>query len=162
MGPMALRAVVLGLALVLAGCAGQLQPLPPARPVPDLRGTWSGTWGGTPVTLVVVEQNEVAGRGGLHVGPVPVDAILRSARDQSVSGVITVARGREAVSASVDGRLGHLGGRVALVLEAATPAGTQTLVLSGVADDRLAGTGQSTFAWGPRGPVELKRRAPTR
>src|SRR5262249_25084887 len=55
-------------ALLGAGAA----PPPLTNPVglmPDLRGTWTGTWGGAPVTLVILEQRDAEPVDGLTVGP---------------------------------------------------------------------------------------------
>jgi hypothetical protein len=151
-------ALGLGLVLLLAGCAG-LEPLPAAAPVPDLRGTWSGSWGGTPMSLVIVEQGDVGGRSGVYVGPVPVDAVVGGRRDPSIWGVITFDVAGQPVSTGVTGRLGRYTGRIAMVLEAALPDGIQRLLLQRVEPERLVGHGESTFAWGPEGRVELTRRA---
>ena len=153
-GPM--RRVALAVVLLLAGCAG-LEPLPPTVPVPDLRGTWTGSWGGTPVSLVIVEQGDVGGSSGVYVGPLPVDAVFGGRRDPSVWGVITCTVRGQPVSASVQGRLGRLTGGTAIVLEASVPDGVQRLVLNRVAPERLEGHGDSSFAWGPEGRVELTR-----
>ena len=150
--------VALAVVLLLAGCAG-LEPLPPTVPVPDLRGTWTGSWGGTPVRLVIVEQGDVGGRSGVYVGPVPVDAVVGGRRDPSVWGVLTFTVRGEPVSTSVQGRLGRLTGSTAIVLEATVPDGVQRLVLNRVQAERLEGHGDSTFAWGPEGRVELTRVA---
>ena len=148
--------VALGVVLALAGCTG-LEPLPPTVPVPDLRGTWSGSWGGAPMSLVIVEQAEIGGPSGVYVGPIPVDSVLGGRRDPSVSGVITYTVRGQPVSASVNGRLGRLTGRTSMVLETAVPDGVQRLVLDRVEPERLAGYGDSTFAWGPDGRIELTR-----
>ncbi|MGH7391144.1 MAG: hypothetical protein ACREM3_17055 [Candidatus Rokuibacteriota bacterium] len=144
------------LVLAPAGCAQtvDLAPPPPATEVPDLRGTWTGTWGGAPVRLVVSEQKELGDYSGVSVGPVQV----LGRRLPGVSGVITSTIAGAPVTARVDGWLGYRGGRLTLLLNATTPDGRQQLVLARAADDRWAGHGESDFAWGPQGPVELRRQ----
>jgi hypothetical protein len=73
--------------------------------------------------------------------------------------VLTSTIRGEAVSAPAQGWLGHdATGRLTLLLESDSPAGFQYLTLARVDRDRLAGSGQSTFTWGPRGPAELTRQ----
>ncbi len=146
------RRLVLGLALLLTGCAAPLPtPLPPSAPVPTLRGTWIGTWGGTPLTLVVIEQEEFDAYSGLYLGPLQ----LLGRRVPGVSGVMTSTIGANPVSVSVQGWLGSTGSGLALVLTARTMYGFQSLTLTLVETERLAGMGESDFPWGPRGVVAL-------
>lgn len=152
-----LPAVGLG-TLLLGGCGvvpPQVAPPPAPAAVPDLRGTWTGTWGGTAVTLVLIEQVELGAYSGLSLGPVQ----LLGRRVPSVSGVMTSTIRGEAVSVNVQGWLGTLAGTLALVVTASPPAGSQQLTFTRVEPDRLVGAGESDFAWGPHGPVEVLRRS---
>lgn len=138
--------------LLAAACATAVPRLSPAAgALPDLRGTWSGTWGGTPLALRVLEQG---GHGGssLEVGPWP----LFETGLEGVSGTMTYTSAGEALSVGVRGRLGEAGGRLTLVIE---PVQTDapTLVLTVAGPDRLEGTGVSRLAWHPQGQVELSR-----
>ena len=154
------KLIRLGLALALAGCAsGPAVPPPPAMapPPPDFRGTWMGTWGGAPLTLVVTEQAELGAYSGLYLGPLQV----LGQRVPGVSGVMTSTVAGKPVSASVKGWLGSSGAAVTLLLQARTPHGTQQLTLTRGLADRLVGKGESDFPWGPRGDVELSRRPAT-
>jgi hypothetical protein len=150
----------LALVLVLAGCAGGLAPptpLPgPTTAIPDLRGTWAGTWGGTPLTLVLVEHKEFGGSPGIYLGPVR----LLGQPVPGVSGVMTCTVEGHPVSASVQGWLGSSGGALTLVLNARTLHGSQWLTLI-PREEHLSGTGESEFRWGPRGRVQLIRRPAT-
>jgi hypothetical protein len=146
--------------LILAGCAGTSEPggpqLPSTLAVPDLRGTWTGTWGGTPLTLVVLEQKEVDTRSGVYVGPVQV----LGQRVPGVVGVMTSVIDGSRVSASVEGWLTTSArGGLALLLSTRTLEGRQWLTLAIVESHRLVGRGESEFRWGPRGAVELIRSA---
>ena len=46
------RTLIVVLALLLVSCASEPRLEQPAGVVPDVRGTWQGTWGGAPVTLL--------------------------------------------------------------------------------------------------------------
>jgi hypothetical protein len=145
-------------ALVAAGCATSEPLAPPAAVVPDLRGTWTGTWGGTPLTLIVTDQQSGHGESGLVLGPWQV----LGEPYPTVSGVLTSSIGGAMVSTRLEGLVGDAGGRLVLTVRARSSAGDQRLRLRLVAPDRLEGDGDSQYAWGPRGPVQLARppRAP--
>ncbi len=145
-------------AVVITGCASESQPVPPAPPaitIPDLRGTWSGTWGGTPLTLLVIEQHETGAYSGFYLGSVP----LLGQRVPNVNGVMTSTIRGDAVSISIEGWFGYANAGLILLVKGATSDGTQQLMLTRVDPERLAGTGESSFRWGPRGSVELTRRS---
>jgi hypothetical protein len=124
--------------------------------VPDLRGTWSGTWGGGPVTLVVTEQTAGHGESGVVLGPWQVlGEVYPLAR-----GVLTSTIRGQPVSTHMTGRLSDSGGGVILTVLARSPAGEQWLRLRLVGADRLEGMGESQMPWGPQGPALLIRREP--
>jgi hypothetical protein len=149
------RAVVL-LVLALSGCAETVDQAPPpaVTDVSDLRGTWEGTWGGAPVQLVIVEQHELGDYSGVYFGPVQV----LGRRRPGVTGVLTSTIAGAPVSVNVEGWLGNINGKLALLLRAATRSGLQQLTLARTAEDRWTGRGESDFAWGPQGPIEIVRR----
>ena len=149
---MTLGALVVALALGLAACAPQPFLAPPLEPVPDLRGTWRGTWAGAPVTLVVIEQGGVTTQGGVSIGAWPVSGTPL----ETVGGVFTFPSNGAPITVNVRGRLGHLDGNLALVVDALT-RDVRQLVLAPVAEDRLVGGGKSNLGWEPFGPVELTR-----
>lgn len=149
----------LGVVLLLAACS-TAPPLPPPIPlapaaVGTLIGTWTGMWGGTPATLVIVEQNVVPASSGVYVGPVQV----LGQPVPGVSGVLTSLIGGAPKAVNVQGYLGSAGGRLALVLTADAIDGRQYLTLTRTDDGRLAGTGHSDFPWGPQGTVLLAPHA---
>jgi hypothetical protein len=137
--------------LALAAC----QSVPPAPPPAseDLRGLWEGTWGGTPLSLLVTEHRDLEAPSGIFVGPFQV---LGQARP-GVVGILTYTQRGEALSVNFEGRLGGAGAARTLVIIAHPTSGRLQLSLRR-AEDRLAGAGESEFWWGPRGPVELRRR----
>lgn len=141
--------------LALAACAQTVDvaPPPPVTAVPDLRGTWAGTWGGAPVRLVITEQRELGDYAGIYLGP--VQALGR--RRPGVAGVLTSAIAGAPVSVNAEGWLGYVNGGLALLLHATTPSGSQRLTLARTADDRWSGRGESDFAWGSQGAIEMVR-----
>jgi hypothetical protein len=151
-------AVVL-LVVTLSGCARpvDLAAPPPVTAVPDLRGTWTGAWGGAPAQLIIVEQHELGDYAGIYLGPVQV----LGRRRPGVSGVLTSTIAGAPVSANAEGWLGYVNGRLTLLLRATTLSGAQQLTLARTADDRWTGRGESDFPWGPQGPIEIARRTVT-
>jgi hypothetical protein len=136
------------LLLALARC-GPVPASPAGMVVPDLRGTWAGTWGGRPMTLLIRDQQDSGGEGGVYLGSWQVLGDTRPA----VSGVLTFTLRESSVSTGMHGRLGFAGG-VTLVIEANPADGRQELVLKH-RDGQLSGSGTSAFPWGPQGAIDL-------
>jgi hypothetical protein len=153
-----MRYPVVALALLVAGCAAGPPVASPAVAAPDLRGTWSGTWGGAPLTVIVIEQRTGHGESGLVIGPWQV----LGEHYPTVSGVMTSSIRGEMVSTHMDGLVSDAGGRLVITVRARSAAGDQRMTLRLVDADRLEGAGDSQFSWGPRGPVQLARRAQPR
>jgi hypothetical protein len=153
-----MRLLVVALTLVVAGCATSQVVPPPAASVPDLRGAWTGTWGGAPLTVLVTEQRNGHGDSGLVIGPWQV----LGQQYPTVSGVLTTSIRGEMVSTHMDGLLADSGGRLVVTVRARSAAGDQRLTLRLIATDRLEGAGDSQYAWGPQGPVQLARTAQPR
>jgi hypothetical protein len=120
---------------------------------PDLRGYWTGTWGGEPLTLLVTEQTIAPGESGVVLGPWQV----LGERYPTVAGVLTSTVRGERVSTHVDGLISQSGGAPVLSLRARSAAGDQRITLRLVDRDRLQGSGDSQYRWGPRGPAQLTR-----
>jgi len=147
---------LLVVAALLGACSTAPPPLAtPAGRLPDLRGTWTGTWAGTPVTLVILDQSDAAPVEGVSVGPWQVFG----RNLPGVSGILTVKIRSEMVSINVQGRLGTSNGRLALELVPATVNGGW-ISLTRLGENRMIGTGVGQMSWEPRGPVELIRRPP--
>ena len=153
-----MRLLVVALGLVVVGCAASQVAPPPAVSAPDLRGTWIGTWGGAPLTVLVIEQRSGHGDSGLVIGPWQV----LGQQYPTVSGVLTASIRGEMVSTHMDGLLSDSGGRLVVTVRARSAAGDQRLTLRLVAPDRLEGMGDSQYVWGPQGPVQLARQAQPR
>ena len=150
-----MRGLVAALVL-LAGCATSPPVGPPASTAPDLRGTWTGTWGGTPLTLVVTEQREGHGESGVVLGQWQ---LLGQVYPTAV-GVLTSTIDGELVSTHMEGLVSGPPNAIVVRVQARSPAGEQWLSLRLVAADRLEGVGESQAPWGPRGPAQLVRTAP--
>ena len=127
-------------------------PPPAGQVVPDLRGTWAGTWAERPMTLLLLQLAEFP-VGSVYIGPWTPFA----QRELGLSGVLTYAVRDEAISVNVRGRFAVANGRPALVLDPLTANGQQ-IMLTRVERDYMSGVGTSRATWEPSGPVELVRR----
>jgi hypothetical protein len=145
--------------VLLAGCATPppLVPSPPGTAPPDLRGRWIGSWSGDPTSLLIMEQRDVAADGGLYVGTL----VVLGEQLPGFTGILTSTVRGTPVSANAWGWIGYLDGRLTLRVRADTSEGIHllTLVREG---DRLVGEGESSYRWGPQGPVILLRESPPR
>jgi hypothetical protein len=146
------RARVVLLLLLLSGCATGPVLAPPSGDIPDLRGTWRGTWAATPVTLVVIEQGGTARQGGISIGPWPITG----AGLPTFSGVLTYVSNGRPVTVNVQGRFGDWEDGLTVVVDALT-ADRQQLVITHIAANHLHGFGTSRLDWDPRGPLDLTR-----
>jgi hypothetical protein len=150
---------VLGCLLLVAvtGCESARSSAPPPRaayePVGELTGTWTGTWGGMPVTLLIAEHTEGASYSGLYVGP----WLVAGGSYPGISGILTYERSGSQASMRFNGWI-HSSRPFVAVLVAEPPDGPLRLRLQGAGPGRLTGEGQSTFRWGPHGPVALAHR----
>ncbi len=147
--------LVVALTALLGACSTMTPLTMPAGPAPDLRGTWTGTWGGAPLTLLVLEQHEASPGDGVSLGSWHV----LGRELPGVSGVLTFTVRGEPISVNVQGRLGDSNRKLTLVLEPVTVNGGQ-ITLTRLGEHRLAGVGTSQMSWEPQGPVELVRQAP--
>ena len=139
--------------LLTAGCVVTPPVGPPAVSPPDLRGTWIGTWGGTPLHFVVIDQQIGTGDSGVVIGSWQ----LLGQYYPTVNGVMTTTIGGEAVSTNMTGQIAQWGEGFALVLRGRSSAGDQEMRVRLVEADRVVGEGQSQYAWGPQGAVQAVR-----
>jgi hypothetical protein len=144
------------LTAAIAGCAEPLMTpaaslAPPAGPIPDLAGTWSGLWSGHPARLVIMQQGETS-TSGVNLGPWPV----LGRRLRGVAGVLTFASGGQPTTVHVRGYFGDSGGRPTLVLESVATDGP-SFTLTQVSPERLTGVGTPAMPWQPRGSIDLQR-----
>jgi hypothetical protein len=153
-------ALILGVALLIAAAACEsarsaAPPPPPTSydPVGELIGTWRGTWGGTPLTLVIAEHSEGAPYSGLYFGP----WLVSGGSYPGIAGILTYARGDSAISTQCKGWI-YSSRPFTLLLVAAPLDGQLHVRLRGAGAGELTGEGQSEFRWGPQGRVELRRR----
>ena len=152
----AILVLVSAIVIGLAGCESSRPAPPPVisyEAIGELRGIWTGTWGGTPLTLSIVDENESAPYSGLYFGP----WLIAGQRYAGISGIVTYSSDGSPSSAQFTGWIYSLRPFTAFIL-AEPPAGQLDLRLKGAGPGRLAGEGRSTFRWGPRGSIELTRR----
>jgi hypothetical protein len=148
-----------------AGAAGAQQPAPPAAAPPtwpDLSGTWKGTWGGAPTTLVIFKRSEGAFVSQALGGMYSFAQQVVGQGDSDVVGTLTTDGRAGPISVSAAGRMGTFNNRLTLVLNAQPGFGIrdyQELVFTTVTPEQLSGTGTSTMQWGPAGEISLKRQA---
>jgi hypothetical protein len=146
-----------------AGATGAQQPAPPPpapQGWPDLSGTWKGTWGGAPTTLVIFKRSEAAFVGQALGGMYSFAQSVVGQNDGEVRGTLWTDGTAGPLSVSTSGRLGVFNSRLTLVLNARPGFGIndfQELVFTTVTPQQLAGSGNSTMQWGPAGPIDLKR-----
>jgi len=148
------------LALLAAACTTGTplpQPPPPGSGaiLGDLRGSWRGTWGGAPAALLITDQQTSAGYSGLYVGSYQVLGHERP----GVSGILTSEINKDQTSVPARGWFGGAPGQLTLRIVADSPSGQQRLTLRPDGPNRLVGMGESSFRWGPSGPIELTRQS---
>lgn len=141
-------------ALLLAGCVVTPPVGPPAVSPPDLRGTWIGTWGGTPLRIVVLDQHIGTGDSGVVIGSWQILGQYYP----TVNGTMTTTIGGEAISTNMTGLIAETRQGYSLTLHGRSTAGDQEMRVRLVEDDLLEGAGQSQYAWGPQGLVQAARR----
>src|SRR5262247_3371386 len=112
--------------LLLAGCVVTPPVGPPAVSPPDLRGTWIGTWGGTPLRIVVLDQQISTGGSGVVLGSWQ----LLGQYYPTVNGIMTTTIGGEAISTNMTGLIAQAGQGYALTLRGRSSAGDQELRVS--------------------------------
>jgi len=151
------RLIIVLVAALASGClVGPPLPPAPSGPVPDLVGTWRGTWGGQPAALLISEQTADSGYSGIFLGGYQLGGPHRP----GIAGVLTSTIRNEVVSARAEGWVGNdATGRLLVTVQSESPAGLQWLTLTRVSPAELQGTGESSFSWGPRGPARLTRQA---
>jgi hypothetical protein len=155
---MRLAVGLVALALLTAGCTtGTALPQPPppgsGSTLSDIRGSWRGTWGGAPAALLITDQQAHAGYSGLYVG----NYQLLGHDRPGVSGILTSQINKEQTSVRAYGWFGGVEGQLTLSIVADSPSGQQRLTLRPEGPSRLVGMGDSSFAWGPSGPIQLTR-----
>jgi hypothetical protein len=161
--PVPRRTLLIAALLGLAASTGNAQQPPPqvAPPGwPDLSGTWRGTWGEAPTTLVIFKKSE---RGFVSQALSGYSNFAQAAvgeNDAEVKGTLSTDGKAGPMSVAVAGRMGMFNNRLTLVLTG-QPGWSwndyQELVLTTVTPEQLAGNGTSTVQWGPSGPINLKR-----
>ena len=145
--------------LFVASCGPAVTTLPPPPPpgpavgIPDMHGSWRGTWGGAPAALLITDQQTSAGYSGIYVGSYQVFGHERP----GVSGILTSQVENAQTSVRAAGWFGGAGNQLTLVILTDSPSGQQRITVRPDGPDRLIGIGESNFRGGPNGPIELRR-----
>ena len=130
--------LVLLLALIVAGCRSMLWPWPAGARVPNVVGTWQGTWMVSP--------------------PLPMRVVLTEQDGTRVAGIVTYQPASGAVSTGIRGEFGVRNDRRVLLLTAATLDRTDDFEFTTMAADWLQGAGAGTGFGGQRGALTLRRQ----
>src|SRR5262245_30664250 len=154
------RALLLGLVCLLAACARQFEPVPP--PTPNLIGTYVGTWGGQPTTLVIQNYGAAQPEAGLFLGSMSVGGMP----EMVVSGTISHPSPQGPLESTFSARVGYVEGKLILSLSLPTtnpmsPFEELPLAVEGEGQAQtLVGKAEHDYPEGPRGPIRLTRQAP--
>ena len=148
------RALFLALICLVAACARQFEPVPP--PTPNLLGTYVGTWGGVPTTLVIQSYGAAQPEGGLFLGSLSVGGTPQMV----VSGTISHPSPQGPLASTFTARVGYVEGRLILSLSLPTidsmnPFEELPLAVEG---DALVGKAEHDYPEGPKGPIRLVRQ----
>ena len=152
------RRLALAALVLLAAACRTTTAVPPdwRETVGGLRGSWRGTWGGAPAALLVTEQRTTASHSGLYVGTEQLFGPERL----GLTGILTAPINNEPTSVTARVWLAGEEGALTLWIRAESPSGSLRVTLRQDGPDRLVGMGDSSFRWGPSGPIELTRQAP--
>jgi hypothetical protein len=150
------RGALAALVLLAAACSTPTAVPPEWRDsVSGIRGSWRGTWGGAPAALLITDQRTTASYSGLYVGTKQ----LFGPEQLGLTGILTSRINNEPTSVTARVWLGgEEGSALTLWIRAESPSGTLRLTLRQDGPDRLVGMGDSSFRWGPSGPIELLRQ----
>lgn len=150
------RVLVLALGLASAACADRFTPV--AAPDPNLMGTYVGTWGGVPTTLVIQSSGTAPPQGGLFLGSLAVGGLPQ----QSVSGTISHPGPDGPLASTFTARVGYIGSKLILVLSLPTTNDMEVFeeLSLAVEGDALVGKAGRDYPQGPRGPIRLVRQRP--
>ena len=152
----AARAFLLTLILTVAACANKFEPVPP--PTPDLLGTYVGTWGDLPTTLVIQSSGAAPPDGGLFLGSMSVGGLPQ----MQVSGTITHPSPQGPLQSTFTARVGYVNNQLILSLSLPTldsMEGFEELPLA-VDGNALVGKAERDYPQGPKGPIKLVRQPP--
>jgi hypothetical protein len=150
------RGLLLALACLSAACS-TFQPVP--TPPPDLLGTYVGTWGGVPTTLVIKNYGEAAPDSGLFLGSLSVGGPSQ----MQISGIVIHPSPQGPLQSTFSARVGYMDGQLILALSLPTmdPLENFAELSLAVQGDTLVGKAERDYPQGPKGPIKLVRQPPT-
>lgn len=150
------RAIPLAAALIFltAACANKFEPVPP--PSPNLLGTYVGTWGDLPTTLVIQSSGAAPPEGGLFLGSMSIGALPQ----MQVSGTITHPSPEGPRESTFTARVGYVNNQ--LILSLSLPTINEMNMFEelplAVDGDALVGKAERDYPQGPKGPIRLVRQ----
>jgi hypothetical protein len=149
-------ALLLIAAVLTAACANQFQPVPP--PSPNLLGTYVGTWGDVPTTLVIQSYGAAPPEGGLFLGSMSIGGLPQ----EVVSGTISHPSPDGPRASTFTARVGYVNGQLILSLSLPTLDAMEVFeeLALAVDGDALVGEARHAYSEGPKGPIRLVRRPP--
>ena len=150
------RVALVALAVLAAACANRFEPVPP--PTPDLLGTYVGTWGAQPTTMVIQSYGSAQSSGGLFLGTMSVGG----AAQMQVSGTVSHPSPQGPLASTFTARVGYVNSQLILSLSLPTTNAMdvfEELPLA-VEGDALVGKAERDYPEGPKGDIKLVRQAP--
>jgi hypothetical protein len=148
------RALLLALILLVTACARQFEPVPP--PTPNLLGTYVGTWGAQPTTLVIQSYGAAQPDSGLFLGSLSVGGTPQMV----VSGTISHPSPQGPLASTFTARVGYVEGQLILSLSLPTRDSMQVFeeLPLAVQGEALVGRAEHDYPEGPKGPIRLVRQ----
>ena len=148
-----LRALVLALICLIAACARQFEGVPP--PTPNLLGTYVGTWGNQPTTLVIQSSGAAPPASGLFIGSISVGGMPQ----MEVAGTISHPSPQGPLESTFTARVGYVEGKLILVLSlptlsSMTPSGSPR----GGGRGASGASAEQRLPEGPKGLIRLVRQ----
>lgn len=149
-----LRVLLLALLCLVAACARQFEPVPP--PTPNLLGTYVGTWGDQPTTLVIQSYGAAQADSGLFLGSLSVGG----SPQMVVSGTISHPSPQGPLASTFTARVGYVEGKLILWLNLPTinPMSPFEQLPLAVEGEALVGMAEHEYPEGPKGPIRLVRQ----
>jgi hypothetical protein len=129
-------------------------------PTPDLLGTYVGTWGAQPTTLVIQNYGAAQPQAGLFLGSMSVGGMP----EMVVSGIISHPGPQGPLESTFTARVGYVEGKLILSLNLPTtnpmsPFEELPLAVEGEGQAQtLVGKAEHDYPEGPRGPIRLVRQ----
>ena len=148
--------IFLVVAMLVAGCSNRFEPVPP--PTPNLLGTYVGTWGDQPTTLVIQSYGAAQADSGLFLGSMSVGGTPQMV----VSGTLSHPSPQGPLASTFTARVGYVEGQLILSLSLPTRDSLEVFeeLPLAVQGEALVGKAEHDYPEGPKGPIRLVRQPP--